>query len=499
MSYILSIITVGLIGLLKLLLIPIIYSENNPLLGFLLAVILSAWYGGTIPGILATILSALVCDFLWLKPLYSLSTNYIDLASLLVFGLEGFLISILTEKIHRNKRLAEMNFLVIKSQQKNLSDSQQKFRLLLEGVSDYALILLDTEGNVISWNQGLEKLTNYQEEEILNQNISCLFTEEDINQDMPATELKMAANQGIYITEGWRLRQDKTKFFARINITSLRDKNGVLQGYSKLIQDITEKKQAELDLQESKQNLEIIVEKRTAQLAALNKELEAFSYSVSHDLRAPLRHISGFVELLQRRIAPNLDETSLRYLNNITQTTKHAGDLIDDLLAFSRMGRAEMRYIKTDSNKLLNQVIKETELETKDRHINWQIQELPEVYGDAAMLKLVWENLINNAIKYSQLNSDTKITIGYENQLDDIMFFIQDNGVGFDMRYVDKLFGVFQRLHSNAQFEGMGIGLANVRRIIQRHGGKVWAEAIENQGATFYFTLPKCPVQGEQS
>ncbi len=226
-------------------------------------------------------------------------------------------------------------------------------------------------------------------------------------------------------------------------------------------------------------------------LELANKELEAFSYSVSHDLRAPLRHISGFAELLSNAASANLSKEGVHYLDTILQSVNHMGMLIDDLLSFSRMNRVEINYKHVNLRELVEDVIKELEPDIAGRHIDWRVDTLPEVYADQSMLRLVLVNLISNAVKYSRRKEKAVIEVGHDRGFkDETVIFVRDNGVGFDMQYVDKLFGVFQRLHRAEEFEGTGIGLANVRRIIYRHGGRTWAEGKPDQGAVFYFSLP---------
>jgi signal transduction histidine kinase len=232
--------------------------------------------------------------------------------------------------------------------------------------------------------------------------------------------------------------------------------------------------------------------KRAADLEAANRELEAFAYSVSHDLRAPLRHVVGYAELLQKQAASALDEKANRYLRTMLEAAKRMGTLIDDLLGFSRIGRAETNKVAVDLEQLVAQVIGELAQYTSGRDVAWKIGTLPVCYGDRAMLRMVFMNLLSNAVKFTRTQPLAEIEIGSSQQENNQMkIFIRDNGAGFDMRHVNKLFGVFQRLHLTEEFEGTGIGLATVQRIVHRHGGTCWAEGALDQGATFYITFPK--------
>jgi signal transduction histidine kinase len=247
-------------------------------------------------------------------------------------------------------------------------------------------------------------------------------------------------------------------------------------------------------------NLNQELVKRAAELEATNKDLESFSYSVSHDLRAPLRHLAGFSELLQKQTASLLDDKSRRYLQTILDSAKKMGNLIDDLLAFSRVGRAETKSTSVSLEQLVKEAVAEFGPETKGRDIAWKIGILPVCYGDRSLLKLVVVNLVSNAIKFTRMRTHAEIEIGCVGRnRDEVEIFVRDNGAGFDMQYVNKLFGVFQRLHLPEQFEGTGIGLATAQRIVHRHGGKVRAEGAIDEGATFYFSLPKAQIAAERT
>ncbi|HOA75297.1 MAG TPA: CHASE domain-containing protein [Phycisphaerae bacterium] len=257
--------------------------------------------------------------------------------------------------------------------------------------------------------------------------------------------------------------------------------------------DIEQREKVEEALRILQENLEEQVKTRTAELAAANRELEAFSYSVSHDLRAPLRHIAGFVQLLQKQTQDQLSESSRRHLQVIAQAANRMGKLIDDLLQFSRMGRSAMRITSVSVASVVEDVCQELQGDLGETRVEWIIHpDLPRVQADPALLRVVLGNLLSNALKYSRTRETPRIEVGaVDSGTPDVTIFVRDNGVGFDMQYADRLFGVFQRLHKAEDFEGTGIGLAIVQRIIHRHGGKVWAEGAPDQGATFYFSLPQ--------
>jgi signal transduction histidine kinase len=232
------------------------------------------------------------------------------------------------------------------------------------------------------------------------------------------------------------------------------------------------------------------LEHRTIELELSNAELEAFAYSVSHDLRAPLRHMVGFAELLQRHSLPVLDDKSKRYLGIILEASKRMGTLIDDLLAFSRVGRTEPQEVTVNLRQVVQEVVEEVRPDTAGREVAWKLGNLPDLRGDRTMLRLVFSNLIGNALKFTRTRPRTEIEVGWFEDARGVVVFVRDNGVGFDMKYANKLFRVFQRLHRSEDFEGTGIGLATVQRVVHRLGGTVWAEGAVNEGATFFIGIP---------
>jgi len=293
---------------------------------------------------------------------------------------------------------------------------------------------------------------------------------------------------GRWDGEVQKVKADGSQVVVSSRWSLVRDEQGGPVAVLATNNDITERKRTEEAIRKLNEDLE----KRTVELASINKELEAFAYSISHDLRAPLRHMAGYAELLQSHAASGLDEKSSRYMTMIREAAKRMGNLIDDLLAFSRIGRAETQKTLVSLEQLVKEALSEVQPETAGRAIDWRIGALPTVYGDRSMLRLAFVNLMSNAVKFTRTRPQAEIEIGCsEGKQDETILFIRDNGVGFDMKYVDKLFGVFQRLHRAEEFEGTGIGLATVQRIVHRHGGRIWAEGLVDRGATFYISMPK--------
>ena len=349
---------------------------------------------------------------------------------------------------------------------------------------------LDLKGNFTRVNQHFADIMGYRVEEMIGLSYVQLLSAENLAV-LSKYFFRVINNRSpVLYREVDVIRKDGSSASVVFSWTPM-TLNGDVIGVVGTAMDVTAHKGAEAEIRRLNRELEKRVADRTSQLQGVNRELEAFSYSVSHDLRAPLRHVDGFVDMLRKHAAASLDDKGRRYLDIIADSAKQMGTLIDDLLDFSRVGRSELKWLPVDMNQLVQEALRELEPDLRSRDITWTIGTLPAVRADRSMLKLVWVNLLSNAVKYTRPRARAEIEIGVQQiEEDKLEFFIRDNGVGFDMRYADKLFGVFQRLHRADEFEGTGIGLANVRRIVTRHGGSVRAEAVLNEGATFRFSLP---------
>jgi PAS domain S-box-containing protein len=370
-----------------------------------------------------------------------------------------------------------------------------RFRLLIDAVKEYAIISLDADGLVTSWNSGAHRLRGYSAEEIVGQHVGRLYLREDTERGRLDEELRRAAAEGQVEAEGWRVRKDGSRFWAEVVTTALRDAGGELVGFVKIDKDITSRRVAE----EQIQKLNVELTQRVDELGSVNGELESFSYSVSHDLRAPLRHVDGFARILKEEHSSKMAPEAILYLDRILAAATHMGQLIDDLLNLAKIGRLELKRERSQIAGLVKQAIAELPAESTERNIEWWVEPLPELNCDARLLKLIFANLLSNAVKFTRNQANAVIEVGSRMTEGQPTIFVRDNGVGFDMQYADKLFGVFQRLHRQEDFEGTGIGLATVQRIVRRHGGEIWAESHVNSGTTFFFTLgPRPEAPGEE-
>jgi PAS domain S-box-containing protein len=448
---------------------------------FLFAIAIVVWYAGRGPAILALVLSSLANSYFFIEPLYSIVITRSDVPHLAVFILFASLLT----GFATVRRRVERELLQSRDElETEVAERTQQASLL--NLTHDTIFVRDMSDIITYWNRGAQELYGWTAEEAFGKRAHQLLQTvfpipiDEIRAELLRTdrwegELEKTKADGtqVVVASRWSLRRDLQERPVAILETN---------------NDVTERKRTEEKIRKLNDDLE----KRTAELEAINKELEAFAYTISHDLRAPLRHIAGYTELLQKNASSILDEKSHRYMMMILESAKRMGDLIDDLLAFSRIGRAETKMTMVGLEQLVKEALSEVQQETEGRNMDWKIGALPNLYGDRSMLRLALVNLVSNAVKFTRTRPQPKIEIGCaDGEEDEVVVFIRDNGVGFEMKYVNKLFGVFQRLHRAEEFEGTGIGLATVQRIIHRHGGRVWAEGIVDRGATFYFSVPK--------
>lgn len=370
------------------------------------------------------------------------------------------------------------------------NESEEFFQQLIE-IKDYAIIMLSPDGRILSWNLGAQHIFGYSAGEVIDKHFAICYALDHQKAGMIDNHLMTSINGGCLELEWQLAKKDDSLIYVKLSYTPLYGKAGVPRGFSATVRDITMQKYLAEENRLLHEKLEERVQQRTRELEHANNELSAFSYSVSHDLRTPLRAISGYSKMFLEDYGNTLNDEGARIFNNIIENTELMAKLIDDLLEFSKLSRLEVLDKQIDVKAIIDKCISDLLLIWSEKEYNIIVGEIPGCQADANMMKQVWMNLIENALKYSSKVDMPVIVIDCTQNGSAYTYSIRDNGAGFDMQYAGKLFGVFQRLHTNDEFQGTGLGLALVNRIITKHGGRVWAESEVNNGTAIYFTILK--------
>jgi PAS domain S-box-containing protein len=459
------------VALLTYVCFPLPIDPTTIALLYLIVIALVSLTGGIVPSLLVSVIGFLCFNYFFTPPRFHLTlTHPLDIVAPVAYLGTAFVVSSLM------------------STRKRANEALREQASLLDLTHD-TVFVRDMHNVITYWNRGAEQRYGWTSAEAVGK-ISHQLAQTIFPAPLEAIDAELRRT-GHWEGELIHTKRDGTQIVVASRWALQRDTSGNPVSVLETNNDITERKRAEEALRTLNDELEQRVIERTTELESINRELEAFTYSVSHDLRAPLRHMVGYTELLNKNASSLLDAKSRQYTMTILESTKRMGTLIDDLLAFSRVGRAEMQKTMVSLEQVVEEALSEVRPETAGRDIAWTIGPLPAVYGDRSMLRLALVNLISNAVKFTRTRPQAKIEIGCTaGKADGTVVFVRDNGVGFDMKYANKLFGVFQRLHRTEEFEGTGIGLASVQRIIHRHGGGVWAEGLVDRGATFSFSVP---------
>lgn len=356
------------------------------------------------------------------------------------------------------------------------------FKFLVENIQEYAIFMLSPSGQVMSWNSGAEKFKGYKAAEIIGKHFSFFYTPSDIKNGRPQKLLEIAAAEGKAVEEGWRVRKDGTHFWALVVITCLRDSSGKIIGFAKVTRDMTDRRSWEADLERK-------IELRTMELQRTNYELEQFAYVASHDLQEPLRMVRMYSDLILLKLKNSADEDLRKYLDYVIQGATRAQTLTHELLEYSRLSKQQINFLTVDLEKVLKECLYHLKISIAEKNAVITQDPLPSIRGDEFLLSQLFENLLSNAIKYTKGRPHIHISAS---QIPDhhYAFSITDDGIGIAPEFHSTIFEVFKRLHSREEYPGSGIGLAICKKIVERHGGRIWVESQKGQGASFKFVLP---------
>jgi PAS domain S-box-containing protein len=381
-----------------------------------------------------------------------------------------------------------------KEYEEHLRQSEERYRSLVEQVIDYGIFMLDEKGRIISWNEGARRIKGYTAQEVIGKYFSIFYTEEDILNGKPANELSVARREGKYEEEGWRLRKDGSLFWANIVITAIYSNNNSLIGFSKVTRDLTERKEAEKALRDSYERYRLLTDELKTtnfELSYTNEELEQFTSIVSHDLQEPIRTIKSFLLLIDMKLDAAQDANLKTYIGKAVKAANRMRELIQNLLQYSQFSKGEIAIESIEVNELVDAALQNVKSSMDATNAQVVVEnEVGVVYGDRVQLIQLIQNLISNALKFTESPlAKIKVTCNYEK--DHIKFAISDNGIGIPKSDLPKVFDIFRRLHTKKDYPGTGIGLAICKKIVERHGGQIWPESEPGKGTTFYFTISK--------
>lgn len=374
-----------------------------------------------------------------------------------------------------------------------LKSREENNQLILDSLIDQAIFLLDSGGYVLSWNAGAEKIKGYLQSEVIGKSFSMFYPVDDVKNGKPVRDLRIAETEGRFEEEANHFRKDGSKFWASVSIFAIRDENAHTKAFVRVVRDISRARDDALALTKARELLEARVNERTKDLLRSNTELEQFAYIASHDLQTPLRHISSYVQLLTSKIRKTtvLDERTEKWVEYILSGTKQMKSLILDLLTYSRIGRVDIKVEEIDVLKLLAHVADEVREPIRVTQAKIVYDELPMIVGIRSQIEQLFQNLIENALKFKKSEIDPLVTIKCQDHGEFWMFSVSDNGIGIDSKYFERIFLMFHRLHSTDEYAGTGIGLAICKKIVEFHGGKIWVESTLGEGTVFSFILPK--------